>query len=78
MRPKIRCDGESWKILQNFLQLNWTQDIFAMLFPKSKASGANMDDYEAVPALGVGYEVRRPRAQAKEGPKPRYTNPQVL
>ena len=21
MRPKIRCDGESWKILQNFLQL---------------------------------------------------------
>jgi len=29
-------------------------------------------------ALGVGHEVRRPRAQAKEGPKPRYTNPLVL
>ena len=22
MRPKIRCDGESWKILQNEVQLN--------------------------------------------------------
>ena len=22
MRPKIRCDGKSWKILQNFLQLD--------------------------------------------------------
>ena len=29
----------------------------------------------AVPALGVGHEVRRPRAQVEEGPKPRYTNP---
>jgi len=29
----------------------------------------------AVPALGVGQEVRRPRAQVEEGPKPRYTNP---
>jgi len=25
MRLKIWCDEESWKILQNFLQLNWTQ-----------------------------------------------------
>ena len=27
-----------------------------------------------VPALGVGHEVRRPKAQAEEGLKPRYTN----
>ena len=32
----------------------------------------------AVSALGVGHEVRRPRAQAEEGPKPRYANLQVL
>ena len=25
MRLKIRCDSKSWKILQNILQLNWTQ-----------------------------------------------------
>jgi hypothetical protein len=25
-----------------------------------------------VPALGAGHEVRRPRAQTGEGPKPRY------
>ena len=24
MCPKIRCDRESWKNLQNFLELNWT------------------------------------------------------
>ena len=35
-------------------------------------------NHRSVPALGVGHEVRRPRAQAKEGPKPRYTNSQVL
>ena len=36
------------------------------------------DDSGAVPALGVGHEVRRPRAQAEEGPKSRYTKLQVL
>jgi hypothetical protein len=25
MRPKIRCDGESTVLLQNFLDLNWAQ-----------------------------------------------------
>jgi len=44
---------------------------------REKKSGNNKKGREAVPALGVGQEVRRPRAQA-EGPKPRYTNPQVL
>jgi len=36
------------------------------------------DDNKAlviVPGLGVEHEVRRPRTQVEEGPKPRYTNP---
>ena len=39
------------------------------------------DDNKAlviVPGLGVEHEVRRPRTQVEEGPKSRYTNPQVL
>ena len=33
---------------------------------------------QAVPALRVGHDVRRPRAQAEKGLKLRYTNPQIL
>jgi hypothetical protein len=32
----------------------------------------------AVPALGEGHAVQRPRAHVREGPKPRYTIPQTL
>ena len=34
--------------------------------------------FDAVPALGAGHQVRRPRAHAEEGSKPRYTNLQIL
>jgi hypothetical protein len=30
MRPKIRCDGESTVLLQNFLDLNWDLGISAV------------------------------------------------
>ena len=33
MRPKIRCDGKSWKILQNEVELNGTLAILAVQYP---------------------------------------------
>ena len=53
-------------------------------FVSSLWSISTLDACEAVtalltvPALRVGHEVRRLRTQTEEGPKARYTNPQVL
>jgi hypothetical protein len=46
MRPKIRCDGKSTVLLQNFLDLNWT--IYAEKEPRDQ----NQPCDDAV-ALGI-------------------------
>jgi len=43
MRPEIRCDGKSWKIWQNFGELNWPLAVgyAALLLPSGMQEGRN-------------------------------------
>jgi hypothetical protein len=49
MRPKIRCDGESTVLLQNFLNLNWAEII--------EIKNKNTDKYYRLPLLADGWEA---------------------